>query len=83
MEFENLVRGGLDYFSAHPYVAIAILAVVAVAAYFKFKLVIKMIMACLILAAIAYVLIFLINLTSTGIDNTGKLRDSPSEAIDK
>ena len=83
MQFENLVRSGLDYFSAHSYITIAFLVVVAVLAYFKFKIVLKVILACLMLAAIAYVVLFLINLTSTGIDNTEKFLDNPSQTIDK
>ena len=83
MQFENLVQSGLDYFSAHPYVTVAFLVVVAVSAYFKFKIVLKVFFACLILAAIAYVVLFLVNLTSTGMDHTEKFLDNPSQTIDK
>ena len=83
MQFENLVRSGLDYFSAHPYVTIVVLVVVAVLAYFRFKTVLKVILACLMLAAIAYVVLFLVNLTSTGMDNTEKFLDNPSQTLDK
>jgi hypothetical protein len=43
----------------------------------------KVIFACLILGAIAYLVLFIVDLTSTGIDNTEKLLDQPSEAIDR
>ena len=83
MQFENLARSGLNYFFAHPYVTIAFLAVVAVSAYFRFKIAVKLIFACLILAAIAYVVLFLVNLTSTGMENTEKFLGNPSQKIDK
>ena len=83
MQFENLVQSGLNYFSAHPYVSIAFLAVVAVSAYFKFKIVLKVIIACSILAAIAFVVLFLVNLTSTGMDNSEKFLGNPSQTTDK
>jgi heme A synthase len=83
MQFENLVRSGLDYFSAHPYVTAALLVVVAVLAYFNFKIVLKAIFACMILAAIAYVVLFLVSLTSTGMDNTEKFLDNPSQTNER
>ena len=83
MQLENLAWSGLDYFSAHPYVTIALLVVVAVLAYFKFKIVLKAIFACMILAAIAYVVLFLVSLTSTGMDNTEKFLDNPSQTNER
>jgi multisubunit Na+/H+ antiporter MnhE subunit len=83
MEFEALIQGGLDFLSSHVYIAGAIFAAVAVFAYFKFKFFMKVIFACLILGAIAYLVLFIVDLTSTGIDNTEKLLDQPSEAIDR
>jgi len=80
---EKLVQAALDFISAHPYTTGGILAVVGVLAWFKLKLVLKAVTACLILGAFAYVIMFIVNLTSTGIDNTEKLLDAPNEAIDK
>ena len=63
--------------------SIAFLAVGTLAAYFKFKIVLKVIIACMILAAIAFVVLFLVNLTSKGMDNSEKFLDNPSQTIDK
>ena len=83
MQLENMARSGLDYFIAHPFVGLALLAVLVVMAYFRFKLVLKIFFASLILVAIAYLGLFLINLTSSGIDNTEKFLDNPSQTIDR
>jgi hypothetical protein len=83
MGFEALMQGGLDLIADHTYITGAILAAVAVLAYFKIKLVLKMIFACLALGAIAYIVLFIVDLTSTGIESTEKLLEQPNEAIDK
>lgn len=83
MEFDALVQGGLDLISGHAYIAGAILAAVAVFAWFKFKLFLKMIVASLVLVAIVYVVLFIVELTSTGIESTEKLLGEPNQAIDK
>jgi amino acid permease len=82
MRFEALMQGGLDLISDHTYIVGAILAVVAVLAYFKIKLVLKAILACLVIGAIAYVVLFVVDLTSTGIESREKLLDQPNQAID-
>ena len=83
MGLEALMQGGFDLISDHIYIAGAILAAVAVLAYFKIKLVLKAILACLVIGAIAYVVLFIVDTTSTGIENREKLLDQPNEAIDK
>jgi xanthine/uracil permease len=83
MGFEALMQGGFDLISDHTYIAGAVLAAVAVLAYFKVKLVLKAILACLVIGAVAYVVLFIVDLTSTGIDSTEKLLDQPNGAIDK
>lgn len=83
MGFEALMEGGLDLISDHVYIAGAILAAVAVLAYFKIKLVLKSVLACLVIGAIAYVVLFIVDLTSMGIEGREKLLDQPNEAIDK
>lgn len=83
MGFEALMQDGFDLITDHAYIAGAILAAVAVLAYFKIKLVLKAILACLVIGAIAYVVLFIVDLTSTGIDSREKFLDQPSQAIDK
>jgi len=83
MSPENLTQGALDLVAAYPYVTGAMAAAVGVFAYFKLKLVLKMLVACLALGAIAYVILFIVDLTSTGIESTEKFLDRPNQAIDK
>ncbi len=83
MNTESLVQQALDLISAYPYAAGAVLAVVAVLAYFKFKLFLKLITAGLILVAIGYIGVFIFNLTSTGIENTEKFLAPPNQVIDR
>jgi hypothetical protein len=82
MNPESLVRAALDLISAHPYVTGGLVAVVGVLAYFKLKLVLKAVTACLILGAIAYIVLFISNLAATGVENTEKLLGNPDQAID-
>ena len=83
MNLETLVQTALDLIASHPYTTGAILAVVGVAAWFKLKLVVKAISACLILGVMAYVVMFLFNLTSTGMQNTEKFRGNPGQTVDR
>ena len=83
MNPESLAQEALNLVTAHPYAAGAIVAVVGVLAYFKFKLVLKLITASLILVAIGYVILFIVNLTSTGMENTEKFIGSPNQVIDR
>jgi hypothetical protein len=83
MNLDTLVQVTLDLITAHPYITGAVLAIVGVLSYFKLKLVIKAVTACLILGAVAYVVLFIVNLASTGMDNTEKFRGNPDRVIDK
>jgi hypothetical protein len=83
MNLESLIQGSLGFVSAHPYTTGAILAVVGVLAYIKVKLFVKAITACLILGAIVYIGLFIVNLTSTGMKNTEKLLSHPNQDGDK
>lgn len=83
MSLENSTQGALDFVAAYPYVTGAMVAVVGVSAYFKLRLVLKMLVACLAIGAIAYVILFIVELASTGIESTEKFLDQPNQAIDK
>ena len=83
MSLETLLQTALDLISTYPYTTGAIVAVIGVLAYFKIKLFLKAITACLILGAIAYVVMFIFNLASTGMENTEKLLGNPNQAIDR
>ena len=73
----------LDFISAHPYLTGALLAVLGLLSYFKIKLVMKAVAACLILGAIAYVVMFIFHLASTGMENTEKFLGNPNQTINK
>lgn len=83
MNFENMVEATLNFITVHPYATGAILAVVGVLSYFKLKVVLKAVTACLIFGAIVYVVLFFVNLASTGMENTEKLLGNPNQAIDR
>ena len=73
----------LNFIATHPYATGAVLAVVGVLSYFKLKIILKAVTICLIIGAIAYVVLFIVNLASTGIENTEKLLGSPNETVDR
>lgn len=83
MNLESLIQGTLDLISANPYTTGAILAVLGVLAYIKLKLFLKAVTACLILGAIAYIVLYIFNLTSTGMKNTEKFLGNPNQISDK
>ena len=83
MNPENLAQQALNLVTAHPYAAGGMTAVLVALAYFKLKLVLKLITASLILVAIVYVILFIVNLTSTGMENTEKFIGSPNQLIDR
>lgn len=73
----------LNFISEHPYITGGILAAIGLLSYFKIKLVMKAVGAVLILSAIAYVLMFVFSLTSTGIENKEKFISDPGQAIER
>jgi len=77
------MQDALDLISAHPYTTGAILAVVGILAYIKLKFFVKAVAVCLILGAIAYLILFIFNLSSTGMKNTEKLLGHPNQINDK
>lgn len=83
MNIENMVDATRDFITLHPYVTGAIFAVVGVFSYFKLKIVLKAVTACLLFGAIVYVVLFFVNLASTGMDNAEKLLGNPDQVIDK
>lgn len=83
MNIENMIEVTLNFITVHPYVTGGILTVVGVFSYFKLKIVLKAIMACLIFGAIVYVVLFFVNLASTGMENTEKLLGNPNQVSDK
>ena len=83
MDFDKLLQNGLDFTSGYSYAAFVALAVMGLLLYFKFKLFIKLAFVCAILGAVAYILVFIFDLTSTGIENKEKFLSNPTGIIDK
>jgi hypothetical protein len=83
MNIENMIEATLNFITVYPYLTGGILAVVGVFSYFKLKIVLKAITACLIFGAIVYVVLFFVNLASTGMENTEKLLGNPNQVTDK
>ncbi|MDH3405592.1 MAG: hypothetical protein OEM48_01505 [Gammaproteobacteria bacterium] len=83
MNIENMIEAALNFISVHPYATGAILAIAGVFSYFKLKIVLKAVIACLIFGAIVYVVLFFVNLASTGMENTEKLLANPNQVVDK
>lgn len=72
---EYVMTGWINLIQAHLMLALAVVLGVAVVAYFKPKQMFKLLGAAIIVVAVVYVLSFLVNLTSTGIDETTKFLD--------
>jgi len=83
MALESLTNTVLDFITAHPYITGGILAVVGLLTYFKLKVVLKAITTCLILGGVAYLILFVVNLATTGIQNTEKLLSEPKQTVGK
>jgi len=81
MKRQSDVDGWIDLVHSHQAFAIAIAVGLVVFAYFKPKLVFKLAGGIGIIIAVAYVISFLANLTSSGIQETTKLTDRPDVRI--
>jgi len=79
MDISILVDSGIGFFRDHTLWAALIALVIAGLIYWKPKGAFKVVMAALVLGAIIYVLTFLVNLTSEGIDKTKKFTTTPSD----
>jgi len=81
MKRQSDVDGWIDLVHSHQALAVAIGVGLVVFAYFKPKLVFKLAGGIGIILAIVYVISFLVNLTSSGIQETTKLTDRPDVRI--
>lgn len=69
--------GWLAYFLNRPWSTMAMLAVIGAFAYWKPKDTVKLIAMFLVIGAIAYVISFVVELGSTGIEQQRQLTSSP------
>jgi len=77
MDFGKSIDNAAQYIHGHPLVGVAAALAVIVLLYLRPKAMLKLAGAAAILIAVLYVLMFLVNLTDTGIQETDKFLDSP------
>ncbi len=77
MEPGKLIDSWLDFFSSHTIFAIAIIVALGILAYLKPKVMFKLVIVVLAIGAIVYVISFIVDLTSTGIDEKYKFISNP------
>ena len=75
MSLDNLI----ELFRNHPVLAIAIIAIFAVLVYVKPKPMFQLVGVVLLIGAIGYVVSFLVDLTSTGIEHTSSFVGNPGK----
>lgn len=77
-----MVDSGIAFFRDHTLWAILIVLVIGALLYWKPKDMFKLAMAGAVVGAIIYVLSFLVDLTSRGIDETDKFTSTPDVKVD-
>lgn len=82
MDTNNLVDGGIDFFSNHTYWAVLVVLVISALIYWKPKGMFRLAMACLALGAVIYVLSFLVDLTSRGIGEAQEFTTTPDIKVE-
>ena len=82
MEINSLVDAGISFFHDHRLWAILTVLVIGILAYWKLKDMFKLLAAGAVVGAIIFVLLFLVDLTSRGIDETGKFTATPDIKVD-
>lgn len=69
----------IELFGNHQFLAIALVVGFAVLVYFKPKPMFQLVGVVLAIGAIGYVISFLVDLTSTGVDNTNSFMSNPGK----
>ncbi len=82
MDINSLVDGGISFFRDHTLWAILTVVVIGAFIYWKPKGMFKLVLVGLAVGAIIYVLSFLFELTSRGIDETEKFTTTPDVKVD-
>lgn len=77
MDFGNSIDSATQYLQSHLLIGAALVLALIVLIYFRPKAMFKLAVASAILIAVLYVLMFLINLTDTGIHEQDKFLDDP------
>jgi hypothetical protein len=82
MDIDNLIDLGTAFFRDHAIWAISIALAIAILIYWKPKGMSRLALAGLTVGAIIYVVAFLVELTSHGIDETRKFSTTPEVSVD-
>ena len=82
MDIQDLIESGMSFFREHTLWAALAVLVIGALFYWRPKGMFRLVAAGLVLGAIIYVISFLVDLTSRGIDETQKLTDSPKIKTD-
>ena len=81
MDISSLVDGGMSFFREHTFWGVLAVAAIGTFIYWKRKSMLKVALAGLAVGAIIYVLSFLLDLTSRGIDETDKFKSAPNVKV--
>lgn len=82
MNFESLITAGSAFFQNHTIPAVAILAVIVVIAFIKPKEIFKLLLVGLAIGIIFYLIAFMNDSMSTGIEQKGTLTHKSRENIE-
>ncbi len=82
MDIDNLVESGVSFSRDHTLWAVLIALVIGALIYWKPKDMLKLASAGLVVGAIIYVLSFLVDLTSRGINEVEKFTTTPDVKVD-
>ncbi len=82
MDVDYLVESGVSFSRDHTLWAVLIALVIGALIYWKPKGIFKLASAGLVVGAIIYVLSFLVDLTSRGIDESEKFTTTPDVKVD-
>lgn len=82
MDLENLLDAAVAFGRDHTLWAVLILLAIGLLVYWKPKDSIKVVLATMTLGAIIYVLSFLVDLTSRGIDDSRKFTNTPKVEVE-
>ena len=81
MDTNNLVDNGISFFHDHTLWATLTVLVIGILVYWKLKDMFKLLAAGAVVGAIIFVLLLLVDLTSRGIDETGKFTTTPDVKV--
>lgn len=81
MDPGTLIDSWLDFFSSHTIFAIAIIVALGILLYLKPKVMFNLVIVGLAIGAIVYVISFVVDLTSIGIDEKKKFIGNPKTLV--